>query len=346
MAKFYPREIVEPSYNKEEPISQYDLIIALNWYNEHKNEKDAAKYLSCDVKHARQHLTYAWVTRMRSRGYVFSEHTELSIANIKSKFDEDVGTYVETVADVPSNVISIQDRVQAKIDQIIGEMEGLVDDHGLRGDASDLNAYQWMVDNEVKAMHAAKIAEFYQNRLSTLETSYKDPELKEYYSGFDKKKFLNLVKCYASIVSDAQKIANNAKLVRKPRKRKPVSSEKQVARLAYKEKDDSFKLQSIIASNIIGAAQLWVFNTKTRRLGVYIAKDRGGLGVKGSTLLNYVETDSIGKTLRKPQEILNSVLNGGKVTLRKLMDGINSKSAPMNGRINKDTILLRAVYDK
>jgi hypothetical protein len=34
-------------------------------------------------------------------------------------------------------------------------------------------------------------------------------------------------------------------------------------------------------------------------------------------------------------------LSAGKVALRKLMGEINSKGAEMNGRINKDIVLLR-----
>jgi len=47
------------------------------------------------------------------------------------------------------------------------------------------------------------------------------------------------------------------------------------------------------------------------------------------------------KKLRKPEVVLPEVLNGGKVILRNLLDGINSVPHWLNGRINKDTILLK-----
>jgi hypothetical protein len=49
----------------------------------------------------------------------------------------------------------------------------------------------------------------------------------------------------------------------------------------------------------------------------------------------------VSKTLRKPKDVLSRVLDGGKVVLRKVMGEINSKPQELNGRINKDTILLR-----
>jgi hypothetical protein len=98
---------------------------------------------------------------------------------------------------------------------------------------------------------------------------------------------------------------------------------------------------SVNPIKIIGANQLWVYNVKTRKLGVYIAADAAGLSVKGSSIENYKYKESISKTLRKPKEILTRVLSGGKVVLRKVMDEINSKPAELNGRINGDSILLR-----
>ena len=47
--------------------------------------------------------------------------------------------------------------------------------------------------------------------------------------------------------------------------------------------------------------------------------------------------------LRKPEKILDKVLNDGKVSLRKLMPSIRTKEKKLTGRINKDTILLRVL---
>jgi hypothetical protein len=91
----------------------------------------------------------------------------------------------------------------------------------------------------------------------------------------------------------------------------------------------------------MGAEKLWIYNVKTRKLGVYVATDGAGLGVKGSAIENYKYSESISKTLRKPEAVLKKVLEGGKIVLRKVMEGVNSKPSELNGRINKDTILLR-----
>ena len=101
------------------------------------------------------------------------------------------------------------------------------------------------------------------------------------------------------------------------------------------------KLVSINPVDIIGAKELWVFNTKTRKLGRYIAEEYKDLGVKGTSITGYNETTSIQKTLRKPEEKLKEFKAAGKVQLRKFLDEINATDTMMNGRLNEETILLR-----
>jgi hypothetical protein len=89
--------------------------------------------------------------------------------------------------------------------------------------------------------------------------------------------------------------------------------------------------------------QLWVYNTNTRKLGVYHADDGGGLSIKGSSITNFTEHKSVQKTLRKPAEMLPEVLGCGKVALRSIMPNIRAVEGALTGRLNKDTILLRIV---
>jgi hypothetical protein len=68
-----------------------------------------------------------------------------------------------------------------------------------------------------------------------------------------------------------------------------------------------------------------------------------GLSVKGTTIVNVDEKISQCKTLRKPDEIIQKVLTGGKVILKNLMSQIKTKDSPAIGRINADTLLLRYI---
>jgi len=109
------------------------------------------------------------------------------------------------------------------------------------------------------------------------------------------------------------------------------------------DKFDELKLQSIPAKQIIGATQLWVYNTKYKKLGAYIAEDAGGFTVKGSCLLNYSESKSVQKAIRKPAEVLPEAMKAGKIVLRNLLGKLTTKESLLGGRINRDTILLRVL---
>ena len=142
---------------------------------------------------------------------------------------------------------------------------------------------------------------------------------------------------------DSDKLAHNAKVIRKPRKKKAVTVEKLISKVQYKKTDDGLKINSITPSDILGSSQLLVYNAKTRKLGVYHAIDKSGFSIKGTTLLNFDEQTSVQKNLRKPDVIVPEVIKAGKVSLRKLFTAINSVEQPLTGRLNSDTILLRVI---
>ena len=145
-------------------------------------------------------------------------------------------------------------------------------------------------------------------------------------------------------------VIDTAKATRAPRKSKPKSATKLVEKLKFSKTDDKFQLASINPDQIIGANELWVFNTKTRKLGKYVAKNidpkgmgrvGSGLSVKGTTIIQYDEELSLQKTLRKPADQLKEFKGAGKVALRKFLDDIKTTDTKLNGRCNPDTILLK-----
>jgi hypothetical protein len=100
-------------------------------------------------------------------------------------------------------------------------------------------------------------------------------------------------------------------------------------------------LVSINPADIVGAGELWVYNTKSRKLGKYVAKEFAELSVKGTSIINFDENKSVQKTLRKPEEQLKEFKAAGKVQLRKFLDDIKAVDIKLNGRINEEIILLR-----
>ena len=145
------------------------------------------------------------------------------------------------------------------------------------------------------------------------------------------------------VIMDGLKIAGAATKSRKPRKRKEKTPDQLVAKMKLCVEFAELNLKSVKPREIIGAMALWVYNTKTRKLGCYHAEDAGGFSVKGTSLTNFNETKSVQKKLRKPEVTLPEVLNGGKVYLRSAMENIRAVESALTGRINDDTILVRAI---
>lgn len=335
---------LEPDWKGE--VTRINIIQAYNWYNENKGDKDAAAYLKVEQSIAKNYLVLAWSKRMAERGCVFPAESMEYLDKLEDSLRKEVAEVkaARAAANVAKvNAPSIQELIEQKAKRFISELDGAVDDYGLDGDHSDFNAYEWMTENGVKSAHAGYIADYFRERSKELLLALggKDKDLVEAYAVLGKARLMNLTKVIAGIVQDAEKITVNQKNVRKPRKKKSVSVEKIVSKLPFKQEDTEFKVNSVNPVKIIEAQQLWVFNVKTRKLGVYFAENGGGLGVKGSSIVNYNPVTSISKTLRKPKDILNTVVTGGKITLRKVMDNVNAKPQKLNGRINKDTVLLR-----
>jgi hypothetical protein len=365
MAKFIPKVIPEPTWDSNAPpCAQIDLGLAFQWYNDHKTSKDARKYLleyltksnmitplqkqAADYLNDSWNIVDGWLTRCLSRGAVVPEKTLINFQTRMIEFRARLDRIIEqrglgaTVTVDTSNVVSIQERVQSKVDYFIMELEAKFDEVWHERSGEEFIPYTWMIENEVKPMHASKIAEYFKKRaadwIDIIQS--KEEDIREAYPR-PRKEMVEAAKFFTLIVTDAEKLASNKSAARKPRKKKPVSFDKKVKNLKFKKDDVDNKLVSIDPVKIIGAEKLWVYNVKTRKLGVYIAADAAGLDVKGSAIQNYKYNESICKTLRKPKDVLSKVLDGGKIVLRKVMSQINSKESELNGRINKDTILLR-----
>jgi hypothetical protein len=146
---------------------------------------------------------------------------------------------------------------------------------------------------------------------------------------------------YSEILSACDMLAQEAKVNKKPRAKKPTDKAKVVAKMKYLKQDETLKLVSINPQDIIGVKELWIYNVKTRKIGKYMAAEFNDLAVKGTTIIGFDTIKSVQKTLRKPEEQLKEFKAAGKVQLRKFLDDIKAVDIKLNGRINEDTVLLK-----
>ena len=243
-------------------------------------------------------------------------------------------------------VVTIQDRVKESSLNMTEEIEDALESFHADPEAFDPKAFKvlnLLKGKQAKAAHARIIKDYYQRQYNEyLELQEgKCDQLKEAYSYLSKPQLKKIISFYSEIVSACDMLTQEAKVNRKPRAKKSKPVEKIVEKLKYMKQDPNLRLVSINPAEIIGAKELWIFNTKTRKLGKYVAGEFNDLGVKGTSVTGFDEIKSVQKTLRKPEEQLKEFKAAGKVALRKFLEDIKAVDIRLNGRINEDTILLK-----
>jgi hypothetical protein len=244
-------------------------------------------------------------------------------------------------------------KVVALAGECLAEFDGQVDNFILNKKDKKFSPVEilkrFQITKDQSDIISEKLRKSYLNELNEVLKG-KDDQLVEAYSYLTVKRlkeFIALIKDFIKECDEYKEKApkTNEKLrrPRKPRAKKIKAPKDQIKKLLFLAESKEFKLKSIPADKIVGATQLWVFNTKYRYLGVYNASDSAGFSVKGSTLKNFDQATSTEKKLRKPQDILKKALDGGKVALRKLLPAVRCKEKKLTGRINKHTILLRVL---
>ena len=254
-------------------------------------------------------------------------------------------------AEKPKNVYvpSIQERIKEASGNIIAEIEEAVDEFiADPGKFKGLDAVKLFRKLNVNQAHARHIRAFYEGPLAEYimlqqPAREQDEDLREGYAHLDKAAIKRGVALFQGIVGACDLITQESKATRKTRTPKPKSADKLVAKMKYCKTDEKYKVASINPVDIIGATEVWVFNTKTRKLGKYVAEDAQQFQVKGTTLQFFNANASVAKTLRKPEQQLADFNKSGKVQLRKFLDEIKGVETKMNGRFNSDTVILKAV---
>jgi len=241
---------------------------------------------------------------------------------------------------------NIQERLREVALSMTDEIEQLIDtcmSNPTTVDIKQLKIANQLRGKQAKAAHARIIRETYESEYTNLVAvqQNKDESIVECYSDYSKSHLKKLIDLYKEIVMVCTMLEQESKASRTPKVKKSKPKEKIVEKLKYLTSDNKLKLASVSPTDIIGAKELWVYNTKTRKLGKYVAAEYQDLGVKGSSIIGYDETKSVQKTLRKPDEQLQQFKKAGKVELRKFLEQIKSVDIKLNGRCNEFTLLLK-----
>lgn len=245
-------------------------------------------------------------------------------------------------------VLTIQDRVREQAGNMCEELDAAVD--LFITDPESFNPKEYKIisllrNKQAKPAHARNIKNFYSTMYSDLAelTSGKaDDQLREAHKHISKKNVKKLLEFLEAINAACDQLTTEAKVLKKPRAAKVKPAEELVKKFKFRTADDSLGIASVPAAQLIGANAAVVYNTKTRKLGFYLAKTSDGLTVKGSSIDNFTEK-SIQKTLRKPAEQLKEFKD--QTTQRKFETwfekSVKTTETSLNGRGGEDLIILR-----
>jgi len=211
-----------------------------------------------------------------------------------------------------------------------------------------VNLVSYLRDGKVPTQGCKHILEWLNAVHAEYNGAYtkEDAQLVEGYDYIPRSDLRKIVKNLETMIGDVQAHAKIKVSMRKPRTKKVKDAGKQIAHLKYQINSSEYSIDSISPARIPTAQRLYVFNTKTRQLGVYIAKGSAGFEVKGTSIKGYDESTSYSATLRKPKDLINAVLSSAPKALDKTLEGSKLNKKPANGRFNEHTVLLKVIENK
>lgn len=242
-------------------------------------------------------------------------------------------------------VLTIQQKLQNKISNTI--MQDIMDleDEWIEGKKTTLDVFNRFKFHGLTGAAIVPVKKVVEGWLLDYEDAYhkRCDQAVEGYSHLSRSELNRRIKACHEMLSDLDKIKASTKATRTTKVKRPKSADKQVAKLNYCKESAEAKLTSINPIMLIGANRIYTYNVKYKRLIEYVTESIGGFEISGSTLKNMDASLSRQVTLRKPDQMIPIVQNKSVKQIDKAWSSLTTKTSKPNPRINKETILLKAV---
>lgn len=222
-----------------------------------------------------------------------------------------------------------------------------LEDEWTEGKKTDIKLYDLFKAHDLKAMAVPIVAKRVERWLSEYDDAYNKncDQAVQGYSHLPKSELKRRLGVVKGMMADLERIKATKKVTRAPRAPKTRAADKQIQRLQYLKECTENKLMSVNPVRVPGSYRLFTYNVKTRTITEYVSSSTSGFEVKGTTI-NNIDTESSRCTrLRKPELFLPIALSKTPKQIDNEWKKLTTKTSVPNGRINKDTILLR-VMDK
>lgn len=339
----------EPTININSQYPEVELARAYTWYNTNHTIEEGREWLFSylkskkysqdiidNVKQKNIPMVFCSIARLLSRNIQLPERT----INNFTKFLEPQVNNVVTKKRNTYNVKPIT--VDTKIDIILQNIEDATDQL-LMNYTFDYSLYNDIKNQQIKSPSVKEIYERILPRINQVIEMADIPNssINEYYAKLTKAQKKTLIAFYKMLDTDCRKALQATKVVRQNKKKKTVSNDKVLKSFKYKKEDNSLKILSVEPLKILTSSTLVVYNTKYKRMTVFVAKEGEMLAVKGTSILNYDENKSGAKRVKKPEEAISLITSGTSNSILKTFAKLKSTPQTITNRINEDTLLLR-----
>jgi hypothetical protein len=340
------------------------LSKAFGWYNYFYGKKDArdmiVNYLETHdrkedvrllkgVPDSAIRLTTGWLCRMSMVGLELHDTEQLKLENqlreiLDSKQNE---AEPEAVVEDVTPRITIQDRLREKVNECMGEIDGLFDEFIASGAkmSADYKPVSLLRSMNVAPQMVSAIADTWKRKLAEFEAvgQGKDAQLVEGYSHLTKIQLRNVIKFCELVISDCGAYVQIKKVERKPRKVKAVPPEKRAAKFKHIVDFAELKLKGLPAASLVDKSEAWLYDTKKRKLIHLVADSHTqSFTVKSNSIIGFSTVDTMQKTVRKPQDVIKAVQAAGKPAARKIFKDLTTTETAWNARGTENLVVLKA----
>ena len=244
------------------------------------------------------------------------------------------GSYVEE-KEVKPKVVNIRENLDKFAMGVDDSIERIIDGTQITNYKDFVESYKL---NNAETGQAVTIVDEFAMEFRELAQG-DDEQLAEGYSHVKRSTLKHLLAFFEGVTTGLME-TKQAKKITRIRRKRPVDKNKLVRRLKYTKQHEEYK--SIDPVEIIGASEVWVYDIKRKRLGVYASEYANTLGVKGTVIDNYSLTKSYEKTVRK-DEYVKAFMECRKNGLHTFMDKVRGKKFPAKSRVQATMVLLRVI---
>lgn len=186
-----------------------------------------------------------------------------------------------------------------------------------------------LISNKISKEMAKEVSKNFSHDYTSICLAINGDEYsKESYDGITLSSLKKIKTFYESLFSICDKVDNIGK--------KELSPIQKVKNVKYLNSDSDINLDSVHPKNIIGSSIVWVYNTKTRKLGRFIAKEGHKLDIENSLIVNYDDKLSTEKMILK--KVIIKEYNADNIV--KLFDGTKTIDVKLKPKLTPYHLIL------